>query len=211
MTQELGLRERKKLQTRRRLWSVAIDLFSERGFDQVSVAEIAAAADVSKMTVFNYVATKEDLALGPMEEHIGDPARVVRERAAGESAVAALRRHFIEALGAHDASVGLNDDQHVVRVRQLIQDTPALLIRAHSFGARSADLLAAGLAEETGDPVIAQVAAAQLLGARNALITENHRRLLTGETPDAMYEDAVARAEAAFDLVENGLRGYAVR
>lgn len=80
MTEGMSLRERKKLQTRHRLLAAATALFAERGFDKVSVAEIAEAAEVSKMTVFNYFAGKEDLVLAPMEEHIGDVARAVRDR-----------------------------------------------------------------------------------------------------------------------------------
>lgn len=211
MTQEPGLRERKKEQTRRKIWSVAIDLFSERGYDQVSVAEVAAAADVSKMTVFNYVSTKEDLVLGPMEEHVGDPAAVVRDRPAGESAVAAMRRQFIAALDARDASVGLNADPYVLRVRRLVDETPSLVLRVRDFSARSAALLAAELESDTGDPLLAQVAAVQLIGVRSVLIGENHRLLLAGETPDQVHPGAVERAERAFALAENGLRGYAVR
>ncbi|MFD0551785.1 TetR/AcrR family transcriptional regulator [Streptomyces rectiviolaceus] len=83
MTEELGLRARKKKQTAARIWRVAVDLCSERGFDHVSVAEIAEAAEVSKMTVFNYFGTKEGVIVSPMEEHVGDPARAVRERQPG--------------------------------------------------------------------------------------------------------------------------------
>jgi hypothetical protein len=67
MNRRPGLRERKKLQTARTLRDVAIKLFSERGFDDVSIAEIAEEASVSKVTVFNYFPTKEDLLLKPLE------------------------------------------------------------------------------------------------------------------------------------------------
>jgi hypothetical protein len=86
-----------------------------------------------------------------------------------------------------------------------------LLGRVFAHIARAQELLADQLAAETGDHVLAHVAAAQLLGARNALSVENHRLLLAGETADAVYPGAVERAERAFDLVENGLGGYAVR
>ncbi len=75
MNEGMGLRERKKRETRRRLLETATTLFSERGFDQVSVAEIADAADVSKMTVFNYFDSKEDLVFAPLEEHVATPPR----------------------------------------------------------------------------------------------------------------------------------------
>src|SRR5690348_4294169 len=83
----VSLRERKKAETRQSLWHAAVELFLERGYDNVSIAEIAAAANVSKMTVFNYFSTKDDLVFGPMEEHVEEYATVVRSRAAGERVV----------------------------------------------------------------------------------------------------------------------------
>ncbi|MFJ9679725.1 TetR/AcrR family transcriptional regulator [Streptomyces sp. NPDC101194] len=211
MTEGMSLRERKKLQTRRRLLAAATELFAARGFDKVSVAEIAEAADVSKMTVFNYFAGKEDLVLAPMEEHIDDVARVVRERAPGESALAAVRRQFLAAVEARDPSVGMSDSPVVLGVRRLIQETPALLVRAHAFSMRSYALLAEALVEEGEEPSLARIAAAQLIGTRNALITANQLRLLEGESADAVAPDAVALAERGFDLLDKGLGDFATR
>ena len=92
-----GLRERKRAQTQRSIWSEAIALFLEHGFEAVTVNRIAAAANVSKMTVFNYFPTKEDLVITPMREHIGDaahagacarPGRVPPSRSAATSSPA---------------------------------------------------------------------------------------------------------------------------
>lgn len=211
MTEAIGLRERKKIQTRRRLLAEATRLFSERGFDQVSVAEIADAADVSKMTVFNYFDSKEDLVLAPMEEHIGDMARVVRDRVSGESAVAGMRRQFLAAVERRDPSVGMSDSPVALGLLQLIQQTPALLTRAHAFFARTDELLVDALVGEGEDRAVARVVAAQLIGTRNALIAENHRRLLAGESADAIASDAVVLAGRAFDLLEKGLGDFATR
>ncbi|THA60395.1 TetR family transcriptional regulator [Streptomyces sp. A0958] len=205
MTEGMGLRERKKIETRRRLLAQATKLFADRGFDQVSVAEIAEAADVSKMTVFNYFDSKEDLVFAPMEEHIGDTAQIVRDRAPGESAVAALRRQFLEAVERRDASVGMCDSPVALGLVRLIQETPSLLTRAHAFFVRTFDQLTDVLIEEGEEPVIARVVASQLLGTRNALLTENHRRLLAGESADAVAADAVVLAGRGFDLLEKGL------
>jgi AcrR family transcriptional regulator len=60
----MGLRERKKLQTREALLRVSRELFEARGYDQVTVAEIADAADISVKTLFTYFRSKEDLAFG---------------------------------------------------------------------------------------------------------------------------------------------------
>lgn len=148
MTEGPGLRERKKIQTRRRLLFEATKLFTERGFEQVSVAEIAEAADVSKMTVFNYFDSKEDLVFAPMEEHIGDVAEVVRNRAPGESAVAGVRRHFLAAIENRDPSVGVSDSPVALGLLQLIQQTPTLHIRAHAFFGLSLNQLTDVLVEE---------------------------------------------------------------
>ncbi|MGV9881730.1 TetR/AcrR family transcriptional regulator [Streptomyces sp. NPDC003006] len=204
----LGLRERKKRQTARRIWRAALDLFLERGYDKVSVAEIAAAAEVSKMTVFNYFGTKEDVLLGPMEEHVADAAEAVRAREPGESAVAALRRQFLAKVADRDPSIGLSDDPRLLQLRQLIDDTPALARRVLLFQMRGVELLAEVLAEETGDRLLAGVAAHQLVAARDAVILENHRRLVAGDKAEDMADDCAALAERAFDLVEKGLQGY---
>ncbi|RAJ60736.1 TetR family transcriptional regulator [Streptomyces sp. KhCrAH-43] len=207
----MGLRERKKRETRRRLLETATTLFSERGFDQVSVAEIADAADVSKMTVFNYFDSKEDLVFAPLEEHVGDAAQVVRDRAPGESAVAAIRRQFIEAIERHDPSVGMGDKPLALGIVRLIMETPALLTRAHSFFVRTQDQLTEALIEEGEEPVVARIVAAQILGTRNALLTENRRRLLAGEPSAAVAADAIVLAHRGFDLLEKGLGAYATR
>jgi AcrR family transcriptional regulator len=201
---ETGLRERKKQETRRLLWETAIRLFAERGFDNVAMAEVAAAANVSKTTVFNYFGSKEDLVLGPAEEHVDEPARVVRTRAPGETPLAALRRHFLTALAERDAATGLSDQPNVLRVQRLINETPSLAPRLLVAMARSQDLLAAELAT-IADPRTARLAAAQIAAVRMVLITENRDRMLAGDPADLVHPAAVAHANHAFDLLERGL------
>ncbi|MFD0551786.1 hypothetical protein ACFQ0X_23335 [Streptomyces rectiviolaceus] len=72
----------------------------------------------------------------------------------------------------------------------------------------SVQLLADALAEETGDMLLARVAASQLIGARNALIVENHQRTLVGDPLEEIAEDCAALAERVFGQVEKGLQGY---
>src|SRR5450631_2058825 len=90
-----GLRERKKAQTRRRITDTALRLFTERGFDQVTVAEVAREAEVSEATLFNYFPTKEDLLftrMGAYEDRLVD---AVRDRDGGMSAIAALAKFLL--------------------------------------------------------------------------------------------------------------------
>jgi AcrR family transcriptional regulator len=89
---QAGLRERKKEQTRAAIAHAAIGLFLERGFEAVSIAEIAEAAGVAKMTVTNYFPAKEDLVLARGINVLPDLAAVVRGRPAGQPPVAAIRQ-----------------------------------------------------------------------------------------------------------------------
>ncbi|MFF4256519.1 TetR/AcrR family transcriptional regulator [Streptomyces sp. NPDC001663] len=209
--QAMGLRERKKLQTAQRIYRAAVTLFVERGFDNVSVQEIADAAEVSKMTVFNYFGTKEDLVFMPVEDHFGDAARAVRERKPGETAVDAVRRQFLEMVEARDPALGLHAEPFARQVRQLVRDTPVLMERAFVGAQKGTRELADLLAEETGDRTLALIAAATLSAARNALIEEYVGRIAAGDSPEAVAADAPALAERAFALVEQGLEGYARR
>lgn len=105
----------------------------------------------------------------------------------------------------------MSDAPVVLRVRRLIVETPALLTRAHAFSLRSFDLLAEVLVEEGEEPYIARIAAAQLIGTRNALIHANHARLLAGDPADAVAADAIALAERGFGLLADGLADFATR
>src|SRR5262245_35744324 len=91
MGAEPSLRERKKQQTRHRIADAALQLFAERGFDRVPVAEVAHHADVSEATVFNYFSTKEGLIYQGMEEFEGVLLDAIRERPAGTSVLDAFR------------------------------------------------------------------------------------------------------------------------
>src|SRR4029450_10280258 len=91
MSTELGLRARKKEQTRRAIAEAAAQLFAEHGFDEVTVADVARAADVSEGTVFNYFPTKENLFYDQMEVFETSLLEAVRARAAGESVLSAFR------------------------------------------------------------------------------------------------------------------------
>src|SRR5215218_1083577 len=96
MSSESGLRERKKQRTRELIAETAHNLFVERGFDAVTVAEVARAADVSEATVFNYFPTKEDLFYSGMEAFEAELVEAVRTRPPGEPVPAAFRRFVLE-------------------------------------------------------------------------------------------------------------------
>lgn len=202
----VGLREQKKLATRERLRRTAVDMFEERGFDNVSVAEIAEAAEVSKMTVFNYFPVKEDLVTGVAKHHIEEPAQVVRTRSPGQTPHEAMLEFFLASLAQREPFTGLCDLPEVLRLQRLISQTPALMARVQHYRHESEQLLAEVLVEEeSSSEVTARFIAAQILGTQQVLVSENLRRVLGGESADDAYPDAVAYAKHGYRLLEAGL------
>ncbi|MFC9747083.1 TetR/AcrR family transcriptional regulator [Streptomyces niveus] len=197
-----GLRERKKRQTYERLSETAIALFLEKGFEKVSVAEIAAAAEVSKPTLFRYFPAKEDLVLHRFADHEDEAARVVAG-AGGRSPLEALHRHFADGLARRDPVTGLNDDPRVLAFHGLLYGTPSLVARAYAYQGRSEAALAAAL---VGVPAIAaRLAAGQIVAVQRVLAEENWRRIAAGEGANGVYPDAVVAAELGFGQLEGGL------
>src|SRR5918911_1480825 len=99
MSSDIGLRERKKQRTRQLISQTARQLFSERGFENVSVAEVARAAEVSDATVFNYFASKEDLVFSGLEVFEAQLLGAIRDRASGQTILEAFESFVLEARG----------------------------------------------------------------------------------------------------------------
>ncbi|MFG2111077.1 TetR/AcrR family transcriptional regulator [Streptomyces sp. NPDC048718] len=214
-----GLRERKKERTRQTLSEVAIALFLEKGFDAVSVAEVAAAAEVSKPTLFRYFPAKEDLVLHRFADHEGEPARVVAAaRAAGVPPLTALRDHVLAGLERRDPVTGLNDAPQVLAFLRLLYGTPSLVARMQAFQARSEGVLAAALeglggadplegaaGGPAGVPLRARLAAAQIVVVLRVLADDNIRRITAGEPVDTVLPGAVTATREAFRELAEGL------
>jgi AcrR family transcriptional regulator len=196
-----GLRERKKQRTHDAISAAAISLFLARGYDAVSVADVAEAAEVSKPTLFKYFPTKEDLVLHRIADHQGEAARVVRARRPDESPLAALRRHFLDGLDRRDPVTGLNDDQRVLAYHRLVFATPSLAARVASY----TEAEEAALAEALGGGLIARVAAGQVVATQRILARDNWRQLIEGRSADEVHAAASRAANEAFDLLERGL------
>ncbi|MGW1165405.1 TetR family transcriptional regulator [Streptomyces sp. NPDC002550] len=195
---EMGLRERKKQKMYQDVSDIAVRLFLERGFDAVSVAEVAAAAGISKPTLFRYFPAKEDLVLHRIADHETEAARVV---AGAADPVDALRRHFLAGLERRDPVTGLNDHPQVLAFHTLLYGTPALVARAHSHLERSE----AALAEALGGGLDARLAAGQIIAVQRILAQENWRRVAAGEPIAVVAPDAARAAERAFRRLGEGL------
>ncbi|WP_255951253.1 TetR/AcrR family transcriptional regulator [Streptomyces odontomachi] len=206
MSGEPGLRERKKQRTRAAISEAAITLFLEHGFTQVSVAQVAEAAEVSKRTLFAYFPSKEDLVTHRLADHETEAARVVRARAPHMSPLTALREHFLAGLHGRDPITGLNDRPEVRALHRMILDTPALVARMESFKSSAEHALAEALQDTAGvTELTARLAAVQLVSVQWVLAQDNAARLAHGESADARHPAAVRDAEHAFALLEGGL------
>ncbi|MFF0289674.1 TetR/AcrR family transcriptional regulator [Streptomyces sp. NPDC005262] len=197
----VSLRERKKQLTYQAVSDAAIAMFLERGFDKVSVAEVAAAADISKPTLFRYFPAKEDLALHRFADHEDEAARVVAARGQDESPLDALRRHFLDGLERRDPVTGLCDHPQVLAFHRMLYGTPSLVARMYGYQGRSE----AALARALGDAVPDRLAAGQIIAVQRILALENWRRIDAGESADEVYEDAVRAAELGFVQLRSGL------
>jgi AcrR family transcriptional regulator len=212
-----GLRERKKQQTRQLIADTARRLFAERGFEAVTVAEVARAAGVAEKTVFNYFPTKEELFYSRLEAFEEELLAAVRERASGESILAAVRGFLMAQRGVL-AMQGPDGDEHATEqlrtVTRVITESPALLARERQVFAKYAQALAALIAEETGarpGAIEPQVVANLLLGVHRALIDYVRVRALAGAPASQVARELRARAKRAFELLEDGLGDYGVR
>jgi len=207
---ELGLRERKKQQTRQLILEAAARLFTERGFESVTVAEIARSADVSEVTVFNYFASKEDLVFGRMEFFEDTLIAAVRGRQAGESVLAAFMRPVLDGcknLAAEESA------ERISRAGALINSSPALQVREREVVARYTRLLVAVVAEGTGmtsDDVELQGVASALMGVHRALVMYVRAKALAGRRGPKLAAEARAQAARAFRRLEGGLTSYAI-
>ena len=213
MTAETGLRERKKERTRQAIADTARRLFAERGFEAVTVAEIARASDVAEKTVFNYFPTKEDLFYSRLEAFEEELLAAVRDRPGGESVLAAFRGFVMGRRGVFD----LRDEEATEQLRtvtRVITGSPALLAREREVMGRYTEALAALIAEETGagaDAVEPRVAAAALIGVHRSLIDYVRRRALSGDGAPEIGRGVRREAKRAFARLDRGLGDYAVR
>jgi len=206
MIEDPGLRERKKLQQRQAIAAAALRLFSERGFANVTVADIARAINISTKTVFNYFPTKEDLVLHGREAIESNLLRALQNRTPGESLLTAARRHTL-AMAQQMRAV---PQEQRLAFQQIMQSAPTVGARWRELQSQHEQTIACLLMAETAAPAedVIPIVVAGLLGVINRLAFYN----VIG-WPDEHPRSAVEidnQIERAFDLLAHGLKDYGV-
>ncbi len=180
---------------------MALRLFAERGFDAVTINEIAEAAEVAKVTLFKYFPTKESLVLQGVGEE--DLAGIVAARPPGQSPLEALRAHY-RAFATEPVVVAAVDRDALITQMRVIFDSPALSSGANDllYGQRQA--LARVLAEEH-DELTAALMAAQITASVLTLQERFFRHLVDGASLEEAGRHLVEDVELAFDLLRHGI------
>jgi AcrR family transcriptional regulator len=202
-----GLRARKKRAAREAIATTARRLFAERGFDAVTVAQIADAADVSEKTVFNYFATKEDLVFAGREDRLERLLAALAERPP-EASVLDVFRATTDAL--IDELVAAADDE-APRLPTIIGGSRALQERLTMGWEDEAVALTAAIAETSGAPdgdVVPAVVAHTLSWAHRTIFRAALTGLLTGEDRAHLASRLRAAAGRAYDQLAGGLGEY---
>ncbi|MEU5428818.1 TetR family transcriptional regulator [Streptomyces olivoreticuli] len=190
----LGLRERKKIQTRQAIRRAAYLLFERQGYDGTPIDQIAEAADVSPSTVFRYFPTKEDIVLTDEYDPVMEAA--IRARPADESPVEAIRQ------GVHVAMRHIMEND-IVELRQrtrLVREVPSLRGRQAEGMGQSARMLCTVLAERSGrdaNDVELRVVTSAILGAM-------HEALMYW-VEQGQQEDLIALIDRTLDVLDRGL------
>ena len=197
----MGLREDKKQRTRREIADTAMRLFATRGFDHVTVADVAEAAGVSDKTVFNYFPTKEDLFYDEVPAREETLRQAIRGRRPGESILAALRR-----LQNGDCPRMCSPGFAVFA--RIIEESPALQAKELEVMARFSAALAETIQEELGvDERDARIAAGLLVSVHRQLFSAARKQALAGRHGPAAVRRLRADLERAYQLLEHGLGG----
>jgi AcrR family transcriptional regulator len=202
-----GLRARKKRVAREAIAATARRLFAERGYDTVTVAEIAAAADVSEKTVFNHFPTKVDLAFAGREQGIAMLVTELRERPPGASVLDVFRA--LTTATIDNFVVPGNED--LLAVAKIIRHSPALQERLTVGWDAGAAAITAAIAETSGaadGDLVPGIVARTLwfthrsifLGALEGLVAEEEREQLVARLRTA--------AERAYDQLGEGFGEY---
>ena len=193
--------ERGGPQTRARISQVATRLFLERGFDPVTVADVAREAGVSSVTVFKHFPRKEDLFLDRAVDAVELLRSAVRDRAPGVDVVASLRETAVRLFETRHPLSGV--DERSVPFFRTVADSPALVARAREIASELQRTLAAELERDPAHEGDGTLPAAFFIAGYGTVLVQTARRLIGAEPPGDVLEDHRARLERLFDALRH--------
>jgi AcrR family transcriptional regulator len=200
VTPKLGLRERKKQQTRETIERAALQLFAERGYEQTTLADIAEAADVSPRTIFSYFDGKEDILFCHESASVEAVREMLARRPAGATTVDALRE-FVSTLPVHDEDAELR--------RTIIAASPDLNMRKRAHIAGFDEVLTESIAKDLGAGP-GDLRPALVAASMTAAFTAMSEGL--EEPGDAsQHEDAMRILDEVLEFLQGGLRALQAR
>ncbi len=197
MTQEPGLRERKKKQTANRIETAAMDLFEKHGFDATTIDDIATAADISSRTFFHYFPTKEDVVLGDYAARLSRVTESLKEQPVDSLPWTALGVAFAEV--ANDYEV---QHQQLRRRFQIMMTTGSVFARNLQLQAGWEDAVTEALEERMNlrsDDILPRLMAASALGAMRSSV--RHWLPTTDQSLPDLVQDCFTQLEAGFKPV----------
>jgi AcrR family transcriptional regulator len=205
-----GLRERKKRAARQAIATAARRLFAERGFDAVTVAEVAVAADVSEKTVFNHFPKKEDLAFAGREEGIAMLVAAITERTPGTSVLDVFRALTTAVMDDFVAP----GDEDLLTVARIIRNSRTLQERLTVGWESGAAAVTAAIAETSGaadDDLVPAIVARTLWWTHRSIFLMALHGLLAEEDREQLVVRLRAAADRAYDQLADGLGEYGRR
>jgi AcrR family transcriptional regulator len=194
--EKLGLRERKKQQTRETIARVALRLFADHGYDKTTLADIAEAADVSPRTIFSYYESKEDILFCQEGEFLEQLKERLEQRPVGTTTVDAIRE-FI-------ASIPPPDEQAMLR-KQIVANNPALQMKIRAHLGQLEPLLTESIAKDL-DAGPDDIRPPLLAASITAAFTTVRDRLLEAEAGGPIsHEDAMGTIDQVLEFMRGGL------
>jgi AcrR family transcriptional regulator len=194
-----GLRERKKQRTREAIVEAALSLFEERGFDHVTIADIAEAADIAPRTFFGYFPSKEDVVFADFPMVLEGLGTRLAERSADETAIDAIRAWIRGLLDER----GVVDERERCRKRVIVE-SEALAAHNRALMGRVEELLAEHIARDLGDrpdDVRPRMIASAVIGALGALDVKGNDEF----DPPPTQEEALAMVDEALTFLRGGM------
>ncbi|MEH3139222.1 MAG: TetR/AcrR family transcriptional regulator [Mycobacterium kyogaense] len=191
--------------TRRKISDVATRMFLDRGFDEVTVAQVAKEAGVSSVTVFKHFPRKEDLLFDRVDDAVEILRAAVRDRGAGSAVLASLGDAAFRLVDERHALSGVKDGS--IPFYRTVAGSPVLIARLREIAAELVQALRDALDDDpefTADPGLF---ATLVIAGYSTVLTGTAQRVVAEGSPDPVVEDHRHRLGLLFDALQNGLAG----